>query len=213
MPSSECPCCKARFIKFRLLADLSTTDYRQQAKVLAFWDGEDPTVEGVTFYVYNLVVKTENDDQPTEDQGPTEWAYAAPEGTTGYAILDEQNKIAGSGETVVDPPTYRIVEIPAAPLEIRAFELKEELTQFSGAKVQAYWRKWDPSANNGMGGFVGSPDCEVFYVADLREVGYVGVPGAKGAAEMRMGDDGPIGVICDLCCPGDEMPECASQGT
>lgn len=209
MPS-ECACCRARFIKFRLLEDLSQGDYRQKAKVLAFWDGEDPTVEGQDFYVYNLVTETVNDEQPTEFQGPIAWAYSAPSGTTGYAILDEQNKIAQGLSAVSDPPNYRIVELPMQG-ETRAFELKDSLEKFSGQAVDAYWRRWDPAANNGMGGFVGTPDCEVFQVADLRQVGYEGSPGAMGAAEMRIGDNGPIGVICDMACPGDEQPECSEH--
>ena len=118
--STECTCCKARFVKFRLLQDLSTADYRQEAKVLAYWDGENPVGEGETFYVYNLVTKTQNDEQPPENQGPSEWAYAAPAGATGYAILDDQNTIVDGGDEeeqeTAEPPNYRIVEMAAATM-------------------------------------------------------------------------------------------------
>jgi len=88
-----------------------------------------------------------------------------------------------------------------------AIELAEELTALSGDEVDAYVRNWDPSANSGWGGYV--VDCSTtLKVADRRNVGYYGVAGAQGAVEIRLCNNGRIGVLVDLCCPGDEQSEC-----
>ena len=88
-----------------------------------------------------------------------------------------------------------------------AIELAETLTAFSGDEVDAYIRNWDPTANSGWGGYVA--DCNTtIKVADRRNVGYSGVAGAQGAVEIRLCNNGRLGVIVDLCCPGDEQSEC-----
>lgn len=110
-PASNCGCCRARFIQFKLLADLTTRDSRQQAKVLAYWEGGNPNPADGVVYVYNLRTQAANDEQPPSQQAPTEWAYAARSGATGYAVLDEQNEMPGQAADT--PPAYRIVELSA----------------------------------------------------------------------------------------------------
>jgi hypothetical protein len=175
-PTGSCACCKARFIKFRLLGAITRSDYRQVAKVLAFWDGDNPEVANETFYVYNLVLTTDNDDQPTEDQGPSQWAYAADDGTTGYAILDEENKIAGldsnSNPIVIDPPNYRIVEIPAT-VNVRRFILRSDLEegQTAVAEMQVLVPGTLQLMNTGIFFCVFDPFCE-FHGAQDSAWGY-----------------------------------------
>jgi len=88
-----------------------------------------------------------------------------------------------------------------------AFALKDALTSLADAPVLAYRRVWDPTLHSGHGGFTVDCDKEI-YVADWREVGYYGEIGAHGAAEPRNCDNGVVHVICDLCCSGDEDPQC-----
>lgn len=94
------------------------------------------------------------------------------------------------------------------------FELLEDLDQWSGAVVRAARRKWDPSANGGNGGYF--VDCDdIIYVADYNEVGHNASAGGYGMAQMRGRDNEPrwVGVIFDLCCPGDEQGECGGSGS
>ena len=89
------------------------------------------------------------------------------------------------------------------------FELLEALDQFSGDVVQAARKTWDPSANGGDGGY--TVDCtDVIYVADYNAVGHTAGIGGFGVAEMHGRQNEPqwVGVIIDLCCPGDEQGVC-----
>jgi hypothetical protein len=84
-----------------------------------------------------------------------------------------------------------------------AIELAGTLVKFSNALVDAYIRTWDPCVS----AFV--TDCsEIIQVADKRGVGYEGVAGALGAVELFVGSSGCVGVLVDLCCPGDETGTC-----
>lgn len=84
------------------------------------------------------------------------------------------------------------------------FELGETLPQWSSTPVLAYRRVWDPSLNSGWGGF--ATDCDQsFQVADWGLVGVFGIAGANGWAEVRRSDNGNVGIIRGLVCPG----ECA----
>ena len=103
MTSAEtnCECCKARFIKFKLNAELTRSTRRQTATVVDFWDGTDPTpVEG-DFFVYNLEV------------GEDQYCFEAEADSCGYAILDNQND---SGDE--DACYYRIITLCEVPCSI-----------------------------------------------------------------------------------------------
>lgn len=82
-----------------------------------------------------------------------------------------------------------------------AFELIEELVQWSGVAVRAYLWAWSASAGAGAGGYVRT--ATEIRVADRRTIGYYGGVGAMGAAEMMPCVLSPykIGVIYDLQCP------------
>lgn len=89
------------------------------------------------------------------------------------------------------------------------FELLEALAQFSGDIVLAARKLWVPSLNGGDGGF--TVDCaDTFFVADFNEVGHTAGVGGFGMAQMRGRTSEPrwVGVIFDLCCPGDEQGVC-----
>lgn len=90
------------------------------------------------------------------------------------------------------------------------FELDEELPQWDWGPEGTYtprdaWpRDWDPSAHDGVGGFV--PDCTAtFPVGDVENAGFFGQKGANGWAEIRPNEteEGFIGVIRGLNCPDD----------
>jgi len=90
-----------------------------------------------------------------------------------------------------------------------AFELLEAYTQWSLVPVRAARRNWSRSANDGDGGYV--TDCaDIIYVCDYNLVGHTAGVGGYGMAEMHARDNEPtwVGVIIDLCCPGDEQGEC-----
>ncbi len=92
---------------------------------------------------------------------------------------------------------------------LRAFELLEALTQWSGDIVQAAVKTWNPALNGGNGGY--SVDCgNIIYVADYNEVGHTAGVGGFGMAEMHGRENEPrwVGVIIDLCCPDDEQGVC-----
>lgn len=88
------------------------------------------------------------------------------------------------------------------------FELLEALVQWSGDRVTAARKVWDPTAAEGEGDYV--VDCDdTFLVADLNEVGHNAGVNGYGVCEMVVKGDGtPIGSILDLCCPGDEQGTC-----
>lgn len=91
------------------------------------------------------------------------------------------------------------------------FELLQDLDQWSGDVVQAARKTWDPSADDGNGGYV--VDCnDIVFVADYNQVGHTAAAGGFGAAEMHARDNGPkwVGTIIDLCCPGDEKGVCSA---
>jgi len=95
------------------------------------------------------------------------------------------------------------------PYVVWRFELAQDLPQWlSHQSGQTVWR-WacrrdlDPSANNGDGGYVTNNNVH-FKVADLDETGWFGEIGAKGVAELKLADNGLIGIILDMVCP----PEC-----
>ena len=94
--------------------------------------------------------------------------------------------------------------------EIVMFELLEDLGQWSGDTVEAARKTWDPSANDGDGGY--TVDCtDIIYVGDFNEVGHVAGDGGNGACIMHPREDGTeVGTIIDLCCPGDETGTCAT---
>lgn len=95
------------------------------------------------------------------------------------------------------------------PPGLQMFELLESLNQFSGDIVLAARKFWNPSADSGNGGYI--VDCDdTFYVADYNEVGHTAGAGGFGTAEMHVRDNAPteVGVILDLCCPGDEQGSC-----
>ncbi len=97
-------------------------------------------------------------------------------------------------------------------LEIRNFELKEALGQFTDDEVDAYPRYWNPSLNGGWGRLVTQcSDNLIFKVADKNEEGHTAGVGGTGKCHMYQSDNGPIGVIFDLCCPGDEQGTCGGD--
>jgi len=86
------------------------------------------------------------------------------------------------------------------------FMLMENLEQFSGDKVKAAIKVWNPSGDGGY-----DYDCDNYiYVADRNEVGHEANVGGFGMCKMMPieNDPGVIGVIFDLCCRGDEMGAC-----
>lgn len=97
------------------------------------------------------------------------------------------------------------------PGEQVCFELAETLSKLSGSKALAYIRVWNPSAKSGDGDYV-VDCCQEIYVADRKNVGYYGIAGAQGSCTLMWGENGPLGVIDDLCCSGDEQGECDDYG-
>lgn len=95
--------------------------------------------------------------------------------------------------------------------ELVMFELLQELVQWNGPNVVNAARKtWDPSANEGKGGY--TVDCDdVVLVADFNEVGHTAGDGGFGVAVMQRREDGtPVGTIIDLCCPTEEQGGCGA---
>ena len=91
------------------------------------------------------------------------------------------------------------------------FELLENLAQWAPltAPVMAARKTWDPTVNGGDGGY--TVDCaDIIYVADFNRVGHTANKGGFGAAEMhaRVNEPQWVGVIIDLCCPGEEQGAC-----
>jgi hypothetical protein len=96
--------------------------------------------------------------------------------------------------------------------DVRNFELKDALAQFSDQEVDAYPRYWDPTLHGGWGGFITICDEDlVFKVADWNEEGHTAGIGGRGKCHMYQSNNGLIGVIFDLCCPGDEQVSCESE--
>jgi hypothetical protein len=87
--------------------------------------------------------------------------------------------------------------------EIWSFVLAETLPQWGtppDVPVDAYRLVYDPSLNSGWGGF--AVDCDQpMKVADWYSVGFFGIAGAPGWAEMHGSDNGDIGIIRGLVCP------------
>lgn len=102
----DCGCCKARFIKFRLCDDLRTSDRRQRAEVLAYWDGENPAPDVSCSSVEELFVYNLARDVDT-------YYFSAPADSVGYAVLDDQTEIDG------DLCVYRILVLADSDALIR----------------------------------------------------------------------------------------------
>lgn len=106
---------------------------------------------------------------------------------------------------------WGIVELGCGGTHPVEFELLEELVQWSGDVVRAARKTWDPSADGGKGGLIA--DCEnVIYVGDYNKEGHNADVGGFGKCYMRQRVNSPkwVGVIYDLCCPGDEKGVCLS---
>ncbi len=116
----------------------------------------------------------------------------------------EANPDLSIGDLVYTARIDGALHVLEVPYTVWAFELKDDLPILNGGEdnhpVDAYKRDWSASAHDGWGGFSTNTDT-VFKVADWRKVGYNGLDGANGAAEIRHCDNGVIGVICDLECP------------
>ena len=88
------------------------------------------------------------------------------------------------------------------PDQIIAFELTEEMPEAHNPDDEygAHVRDWDPTQHAGKGAYVtGSTD---IVVRDIREVGYYGASGHKGACIVRYTSTGTqFGEICDMECP------------
>jgi len=124
----------------------------------------------------------------------------------GDATQLESNSTGGSTIIWPSPATstgtqWCIVRIEGTGVgAIWYFELAAELTQWGTALVAAYRRILDPSGNGGNGELV--TDCsQGMNVFDMAVVGFKGVAGANGWAEMVMVDNGLVGIIRGLNCP------------
>jgi hypothetical protein len=100
--------------------------------------------------------------------------------------------------------------------EFVAFELTEVLDQWSIVPALARVRDWDPTANGGEGGFI--TDCSTgleIKVLDAYQVGHNAGVGGCGRCEIRgkTTDGYLLGLIHDLCCPGDEQGDCIGSGS
>jgi hypothetical protein len=91
-------------------------------------------------------------------------------------------------------------------------QLAEDLSQWATAPVLAYRRCFHPSANAGYGGYVTDP-WQTIYIADWSEIGYFGfvAEGATGVVELHQSDNGRVGVLKDLRCPGECTCEASSS--
>ena len=100
--------------------------------------------------------------------------------------------------------------------EFVAFELLEELAQWAEVPVLAVVRDWDPTRNSNDGGF--TSDCSTglqIKVIDAYQVGHNAGIGGCGRCEIRgkTTDGYMLGLIHDLCCPGDEQGDCIGSGS
>jgi hypothetical protein len=77
---TNCGCCTARYIKFQLCGPLDSTIEKQNARVLEFWDGTDPTPPCGCLDVFNL--------KSLDGSYVFEASFRA----VGYAVLDSQNE-------------------------------------------------------------------------------------------------------------------------
>ncbi len=198
-----CRCCKAQWIFFELKEQLAGTsckdvgcisDWKEdgssaEAEVLDYWQGDNPgenqsSGSDGTVDVYNFPMSIPNSGCEGE------CAFAGDAGDRGLACYDDIDDI------------YRIVTL-FREHEVCAFELAQNLPQWSDTPVEACKKKWKPDAHGGWGGYETDAGDRI-KVADWRKVGYFGYAGAEGAAVIKQSDNGPIGVICDLECP----PEC-----
>lgn len=120
-------------------------------------------------------------------------------------VLEYKNRVHRHPPRHPEPEDPVVQDIPF--LEVVNFELKQAVVFQTENVADAYRRNWDSSLNDGWGGFV--TDCDdVIQVADLNGEGHEAGVGGRGKAHMYDSDNGPIGVIFDLCCPGDEQPTC-----
>jgi len=94
------------------------------------------------------------------------------------------------------------------------FELKQGLTQYSGARVRAY-RRWfnpeqDPEYTMMERGLLRyTTDCDwEFYVEDASQTGHTCEAGGWGNANMVVDLYGLYGDIDDLQCPTEATPDC-----
>jgi len=121
------------------------------------------------------------------------------------AALTKLAELAAREHMTVDAyvDALGVSEAHYPPMETWAFELAEDLDQWDPVPTLAYRRFVDPSANGGNGAYV--TDCSKsskFWVVDMRQVGYWGVAGATGAADIiSVENDGSMGIIVDLRCP------------
>lgn len=100
--------------------------------------------------------------------------------------------------------------------EFVAFELAADLEQWATVPVLAYVREWDSSLNEGEGGFF--TDCGnalEIKVLDAYQTGHNAGIGGCGRCEIRgkTTDGYLLGLIHDLCCPGEEQGDCIGSGS
>jgi hypothetical protein len=103
-----------------------------------------------------------------------------------------------------------IIPTAAEGAGIIAFELREELVQFSGDIVEAALGVLDADTCG-----ITYPNCDTntILVADLNDVGHTAGEGGRGHAFLRSCTIGTVYEIIDLCCPGEEQGVCNSTGT
>lgn len=123
-------------------------------------------------------------------------------------LIDAATRLHTAPGMVVDSVGMAMGLPRPAGLEFRRFELAEDMPQWLSHSGYRVWRwacerEWDPSANQGYGGYVTNNEIH-FKVADLHETGWFGEIGAKGLVVMQTGNNGEIGIIHDMVCP----PEC-----
>jgi hypothetical protein len=123
----------------------------------------------------------------------------------GYPISSGDYGLARFNPDKQDVPNYKKYDLVDVREYTLAIELSGTLSKLIGNSVAAHPRFW-----NGAGY---TTDCtQVLMVADKRNVGYEGIIGAQGAVELRKTSDGSyLGILVDLCCPGDEVSDCGSN--
>lgn len=95
----QCPCCKALWVKFHLVTELTKDSETATAKVFDkagerhYWQGEDPDPDDAGFSVYNLECQSPDDGS---------FQFEGEPGTVGLACFDDSKP---------DEDRYRIVYI------------------------------------------------------------------------------------------------------